>query len=103
MIGDNQHQTSSPEGLPVGDTKRLAPADNPIDPGSVQARRRFLKAGLIGVPMILTLSSRSAWGASGNASAFYGTDPATAPSTTSDTTSYWWEADGGTTTTTRTR
>lgn len=33
---------------------------------SPHARRRFLKAGLIGVPVILTLKSRPAWGQAGD-------------------------------------
>lgn len=32
---------------------------------SPDARRRFIKAGLVGVPVILTLKSRPAWGNSG--------------------------------------
>ena len=37
-----------------------------------QARRRFLKASLIGVPMIVTLRSRPAYAALGSAGVFYG-------------------------------
>ena len=33
---------------------------------SPDARRRFIKAGVIGAPVLLTLKGRTAWAASGN-------------------------------------
>ena len=53
---------------------RVAPApvnDLASHTDPTQARRRFLKASLIGVPMIVTLRSRPAYAALGSGGVFY--------------------------------
>lgn len=49
-------------------------ADSSTESSASASRRRFVLSGLIGVPIVLTLTSRSAWTAeqSGGASAGYG-------------------------------
>ncbi len=64
---NNSEQT--PETAAADQASTHAPASH-TDP--TQARRRFLKAGLIGVPMIVTLRSRPAYAALGTGGVFYG-------------------------------
>lgn len=76
MSDDSHHTFRSPnhdsrDSMDQG----LGGLENPAKKiGSEPARRQFIKAGLIGVPMILTFTSRSAWAqaGSGNASLLYG-------------------------------
>lgn len=51
------------DGVDAGSNK--AKATEPDD--NSQSRRRMIKAGLIGAPLILTLKSRPAWGNDPNA------------------------------------
>ncbi len=63
---DQQPRAHTQDGQPLTPP---TPAQSNTDP----SRRSILKAGLIGVPMMITFSSRSAWAAaSGNASGMYG-------------------------------
>ncbi len=55
--------------------QRLGGSDQGQDNVDLEStRRKFIKTGLIGVPIILTFTSRSAWAqtGSGNASRLYG-------------------------------